>query len=148
MIEAYFKQIQPDIAKYREKLARENVIIDKTNMLFLNLILNILDFLATEDATKLDTQCEYNILTMKKEFESVIYGDLVNEKTQLILLTFFLRIAKEMDVKYQKIENKYLQELYTTMTSKGYKYPDYIGNQKSFALDKMPSNIKRMELLR
>lgn len=148
MAEAYFKQIQPDIARYREKLHRENVVIDKTNMLFLNLILNILDYIATEDAAKLDTQCEYNILTMKKEFESVIYGDSINEKTQLILLTFFLRIAKEMDVKYQKIENEYLQELYTIMTSKGYKYPSYVGSQKEFALDKMPANIKRMELLR
>lgn len=148
MVEAYFKQMQPDIAKYRERLDRENVVIDKTNMLFLNLILNILDYLATEDAEKLDIECEYNILTMKKEFESVIYGDVINEKTRLTLLTFFLRIAKEMDVKYKKIENQYLQELYTIMTSKGYKYPSYVGDQKEFALDKMPENIKRMELLR
>ncbi len=148
MPEAYFKQLQPDIAKYREKLHAENVVIDKTNMLFLNFILNILDYLATEDAQTLDTRCEYNILTMKKEFESVIYGDSINEKTQLILLTFFLRIAKEMEVKYKKIENEHLKELYTIMTSKGYKYPSYVGSQKEFALDKMPENIKRMERLR
>lgn len=141
----YFKEIQPDILIYKDKLDKNNIIIDKTNLMFLKLLLNILEFLATEDADKLDEQCEYNILTMRKEFENIIYNNAVNEKAQSVLLTFFLRIAKEMEVKYQTIENEYLQKLYTIMTSKGYKYPDYIGSQKNFALDKMPSNIERME---
>lgn len=141
---AYFKDIQPDILAYREKLDKKNVTIDKTNLMFLNLILDILNYLGTEDAGKLDELCEYNIMTMKSEFESVIYGNAVDEKAQLVLLTFFLRIAKEMDVKYKIIENEHLKRLYETMTSKDFKYPSYIGSQKEFALDKMPSNIKRM----
>lgn len=144
----YFKNIQSNILAYKEKLDKNNVTIDKTNLMFLNLILDILEYLGTEDANKLDQQCEYNIMTMREEFENVINGDAVNEKAQAVLLTFFLRIAKEMEVKYKKIENEHLQKLYTTMTSKGYKYPSYIGNQKEFALDKMPSNIKRMEYLK
>ncbi|MEK6658815.1 MAG: hypothetical protein AABY36_03940 [Campylobacterota bacterium] len=145
---AYFKQIQPDILVYKEKLDKNNITIDKTNLMFLNLILNILNFLGTEDADKLDEQCEYNILTMRKEFEGVIRGDAVNEKAQAILLTFFLRIAKEMEIKYKKIENENLERLYALMTSKDFRYPSYIKDQKNFALDSMPENIKRMEYLK
>jgi len=144
----YFKQIQADIVIYKDNLCKNNVTIDKTNLMFLNLIVNILEYFATEDANKLDEMCEYNILTMGEEFEAVIHGDAINEKAQAVLLTFCLRVANEMEVKYQTIENEYLQELYTIMTSKGYKYPDYIGSQKNFALDKMPENIKRMEYLK
>lgn len=145
---AYFKQIQPDILAYKEKLDKNNITIDKTNLMFLNLILNILNFLGTEDANKLDEQCEYNILTMRKEFEGVIRGDAVNEKAQAILLTFFLRIAKEMEIKYKKIENENLEKLYALMTSKDFRYPSYIKDQKNFALESMPENIKRMEYLK
>ncbi|OHE03836.1 hypothetical protein, partial [Sulfurimonas sp. RIFOXYB12_FULL_35_9] len=148
MVFPYFKKIQPDILIYREKLDKNSVTIDKTNLMFLNLILNILDYLAKEDADKLDSQCEYNVLTMHKEFEGIIYGNAVNEKAQAILLTFFLRIAKEMDVKYQKIENKDLSKLYEIMTSKDFRYPSYIKDQKNFALENMPDNIKRMEYLK
>jgi len=144
----YFKDIQADILIYKDKLYKNNVVIDKTNLIFLNLILEVLDFLATEDPDKLDVQCEYNILTMRKEFESIIYSDAVNEKAQAVLLTFMLRIAKEMEVKYDKIENEHLERLYTIMTSKEYKYPNYIGSQKEFVLHKMPENIKRMEYLK
>ena len=144
----YFKPIQADIAAYAEKLCKNNIAIDKTNKMFIELSVKILEYLATEDADKLDEQCEYNALTMGKEFESVIHGDSVGEKVQTILLTFFLRIAKEMEVKYNKIENKYLSELYDIMTSKKYKYPNYVGSQKEFALEKMPANIKRMEYLK
>ena len=144
----YFKDIQKDILKYKEYLDKNNVTIDKTNKIFLDLILNILEYFGTQDPQKLDEQCEYNILTMKKEFESVIYGTSVSEKAQLILLTFFLRIAKEMEVKYRHIDNESLNKLYTIMTSKSYKYPSYIKDQKYFALEKMPDNIKRMELLK
>ena len=140
----YFKDRQADILVYKEHLDKNNIIIDKTNKMFLDLILNILNYLAAEDADKLDDLCEYNTLTMHKEFESVIYSNTINEKSQATLLTFFLRIAKEMEVKNNKIENEYVKELYTIMTSKSFKYPDYIGSQKSFALEKMPSNIKRM----
>lgn len=144
----YFKELQPDILIYADKLCKNNVAIDKTNLMFLELLVNILKYLGTEDADKLDQQCEYNLLTMRQEFESVIHSDSVGEKIQAILLTFFLRIAKEMEVKYETIENEHLQELYTLMTSKEYKYPSYIGAQKNFALDKMPENIKRMEYLK
>ena len=140
----YFKQLQPEILKYKEHLCKNNVTIDKTNRMFLNLLVNILDYLGREDADKLDEQCEYNILTMRQEFEAVINNNSINEKAQAVLLTFFLRIAKEMEVKYSKIENEHVQELYSLMTSKDYKYPSYIGSQKGFALEKMPANIKRM----
>jgi len=140
----YFEQKQADILTYKEKLDKNSITIDKTNRMFLTLILNILDYLATEDAEKLDELCEYNVLTMREEFESVIYSDSVHEKAQSVLLTFFLRIAKEIDVKYSHIENEHLNQLYTLMTSKEYKYPSYIGGQKNFALEKMPANIKRM----
>lgn len=145
---AYFKDIQPDILAYREKLDKNNVTIDKTNLMFLNLILDILNYLGTEDADKLDELCEYNIMTMRKEFEGVIYGNAVDEKAQSILLTFFLRIAKEMKVKYTTIENEHFNRLFALMTSKDFKYPSYIKDQKNFALESMPENIKRMLYLK
>lgn len=144
----YFKSRQADIAAYADKLEKNNMAIDKTNQMFIDLSIKILRYLATGDADKLDEQCEYNVLTMGKEFETAIEGNSVGEKVQTILLTFFLRIAKEMEVKYNKIDNEHLQELFDIMTSKKYKYPNYIGGQKEFALEKMPSNIKRMEYLK
>jgi len=140
----YFKPIQADILNYKNKLDENNVVIDKTNKIFLDLILNILDYLANENPEKLDNLCEYNIMTMHEQFEEVIYGDAVNEKAQAILLTFFLRVAKEMEIKYEVIQNEYLLELYILMTSKDFKYPSYVSTQKNFALEKMPQNITRM----
>lgn len=148
MAEKYFENIQKDILIYRDYLHEHNVVIDKTNKIFLELILDILGYLGSEDPSRLDEVCEYNILTMKKEFESVIYSDLVDEKRQAILLIFFLRIAKEMEVKYKTIENEHFNKLYTLLTSKEYKYPSYIKDQKEFALENMPDNIKRMEYLK
>lgn len=145
---AYFREKQPQILLYREKLKKNNMVIDKTNLLFLNLILDILHYLGTENPEKLDELCEYNVLTMRQEFENVIYNDAVNEKAESVLLTFFLRIAKEMDVKYKQIENEYLQKLFTLLTSKEFKLPSYIKDQKSFALESMPDNIKRMLYLK
>ena len=139
----YFKERQADILAYKENLYKNNVVIDKTNQMFLDLSLGILEYLGTEDADKLDDLCEYNILTMHKEFEGVIYNDTVSAKAQSVLLIFFLRIAKEMDVKYKKIENKDLKSLFDIMTSKDFKYHDYIGSQKNFALEKMPATIER-----
>lgn len=148
MVFPYFEKIQTNILTYRDKLDKNSVTIDKTNLMFLNLILNILDYLTNEDPEKLDMQCEYNILTMHKEFEGIIFGEAVNEKAQAILLIFFLRIAKEMEVKYKNIENQDLKKLYELMTSKDFKYPSYIKDQKNFALENMPDNIKRMEYLK
>ncbi|MBE0513854.1 hypothetical protein [Sulfurimonas sp.] len=148
MNEPYFQNIQKDILSYRENLEKNNMIIDKTNKMFLHLILDILEYLGTEDPQKLDELCEYNIMTMKKEFESVIHGSSVSEKVQAILLTFFMRIAKEMDIKYENIENESLSKLYALMTSKDFKYPSYIKSQKSFTLESMPDNIKRMLYLK
>lgn len=141
---AYFHDVQPQILLYRERLEKNNMVIDKTNLLFLNLILNILNYLGHENPEKLDELCEYNVLTMRQEFEGIIRNEAVNEKAQSILLTFFLRIAKEMEIKYKQIENEDLQELFTLLTSKEFKLPSYIKSQKSFALENMPDNIKRM----
>ena len=44
----YFKPLQADILIYKNKLDKENVVIDKTNKIFLDLILNILDYLARD----------------------------------------------------------------------------------------------------
>ncbi len=140
----YFKPLQADILIYKNKLDKENVVIDKTNKIFLDLILNILDYLASEDSERLDELCEYNIMTMHEQFEEVIYGNSIGEKAQAILLTFFLRIAKELEIKYQSIENEDLAKLYELMTSRDFKYPSYVSTQKNFALEKMPENIKRM----
>lgn len=148
MADSYFAERQKDILDYKEYLSKNNMVIDKTNKMFLDLILNILEYLGTENPDKLDEECEYNILTMKNELENVIYNKITNEKAEYTLLTFCLRIAKEMEVKYNKIENNYLKELYTIMTSKGYKYPSYVKDQQEFALEKMPSNIARMDIFR
>lgn len=141
---AYFKDAQSDILAYRTKLQEHNMVIDKTNLLFLNLILDVLEYLGTEDADKLDELCEYNILTMRDEFDEVIKGTAVTEKAQATLLIFFLRVAKEMDIKYKNIENESLKKLYSLVTSKDFKYPSYIKGQKEFAFESMPDNIKRM----
>ncbi|MFA5461395.1 MAG: hypothetical protein WC274_04875 [Sulfurimonas sp.] len=140
----YFKDAQSHILAYRIKLQEHNMVMDKTTLLFLNLILDILEYLGTEDPDKLDELCEYNVLTMRGEYDAVIKGDSVNEKVQATLLIFFLRIAKEMDIKYKNIENEHLKKLYTLVTSKDFKYPSYIKSQKVFALESMPENIKRM----
>lgn len=148
MNEAYFSNIQSNILKYKNHLELNNVVIDKTNKEFLTLLLNILDYFATYDAKILDEQCEYNIMTMRDEFESVIYSDAVDEKAQATLLIFFLRIAIEIQTKYKKIENIYLQELHEKMLSKKYRYPSYINDQKIFALDNLPENVIRMMRLK
>jgi len=143
MIE-YFKDKQNAIKEYKINLEQNNVVIDKTNLMFLGFILNILEFLSTEDSEKLHEMFEYNILTMRKEFDEVIDNGIINEKAQAVLLTFFLRMAKELEVKYNEISNPDMKELFSIMTSKDFKYPSYIGHQKGFALEKMPANIKRM----
>lgn len=144
MTAEYFGEKQKDIVAYKDYLDKHNIVIDKTNKMFLNLILDILNYLGTQEAHKLDEECEYNVMTMKKEFEDVIYSTSVNEKAQATLLIFFLRIAKEMEVKYSKIENDSLARLYSLITSKDFKLPSYIKDQREFALENMPDNIKRM----
>lgn len=144
MSEAYFLNIQDNILKYKNHLELNNVVIDKTNKEFLVLILNILEYFATNDAKMLDEQCEYNIMTMRGEFESIINSNIVDEKAQATLLIFFLRVAIEMQTKYKHIENIYLRELYEKMLSKKYRYPSYINDQKIFALDSLPENVIRM----
>lgn len=147
-MDTYFENKQNDILKYKNYLEEHNIVIDKTNKEFLELILNILTYLATQDPQKLDEECEYNIMTMKKEFEGVIYSTNINEKAQATLLIFFLRIAAEILIKYKKIENEHLNKLYYMMTSKDYRYPTYINDQKDFALENMPENIQRMLILK
>lgn len=143
----YFGDVQQKILEYRDFLDKNNMVIDKTNMMFLEMILDILTYLATTDASKLDEQCEYNILTMRKEFEEVLDAKAIDEKGQTVLLTFFFRIANEMKVRYNTIDSAELLKLFEAMTSRDFKYPNYIGQQKEFALEKMPTNIKRMAIL-
>ena len=148
-VSAFFEPLQENILAYREKLSKEDIVFDKTNKMFLELKLNILEYLGNEeDSEKLDQWCEYNIRTMGNEFAEVINSQVVNDKTKRTLLMFFLRIAKEMEVKYGSIENEYLRELYTIMRSKDYKYPDYITSQKNFTLEIMPDKIEWMEYLK
>jgi len=138
---AFFKPLQSNILAFKEKLDKQCIVFDKTNKMFLDLDLG------HEDGDKLDRWCEYNIQTMGTEFEKAINGQIINDKNQRTLLIFFLRIAKEMEVKYGKIENKYLRKLYSVMTSKGYEYPIHISSQ-NFALEIMPDKVEWMEYLK
>jgi hypothetical protein len=148
MMSNFFKSLQADISTYRERLFKNNIVCDKTNQMFLDLNLNILDFLAQEEGEKLDEWYDYNIETMGGEFTKIIKGGSTNETSQGTLLMFFLRLAQEMKVKYGTIYNSDLEKLYTIMTSKGYKYPLYINSQKDFALDRMREIIERRESLK
>ena len=145
---AFFKPLQENILLFRDKLDEQYIVFDKTNRMFLDLDLNILYFLGNEDGDKLDQWCEYNIRTMGDKFEEIVNGQVVNEKIQRTLLMFFLRIAKEMEVKYGTIENEHLRELYRIMMSKDYNYPSYISSQKNFALEIMPDKVEWMEYLK
>ncbi len=147
-MKSFFKPLQADILSYKDKLEKNNIVCDKTNRMFLDLNLNILDFLGSEDAQKLDAWGEYNILTMGDEFTEVIASGKTNEKAQAVLLMFFLRFAQEMKIKYGAIENASLQKLHAIMTAKGYKYPDYIKAQRDFALERLSILIRRREALK
>lgn len=142
---SFFTPLQADLLSYKESLKNNNVVIDKTNLMFLELNLKILEFLGTEDPLKLDEWCDYNILTMGDEFLKVITGTSTGEKAQGVLTIFFLRIAQEMKVKYETIYNEDLEELYSIMTSRGYKYSEFISKQKHFSLDFMTEIIARRE---
>ncbi len=141
----YFKEMQATILEYREKFDANYITVDKTNQMFHDLSSNILEYLGTEDPEYLDTICEYNILTMHEQFEKVVQGDSANERAQGILMVFFLRTAQEIMFRVGKIENESLHKLYTTMTAKGYKYPDYISTQKRYALERLPEVLERIE---
>ncbi len=145
---SFFKPLQAELALYHKKLAQHNLVCDKTNQMFLELNLNILSYMAQEDAFKLDVWGEYNIITMGKEFVEVIRSGKTDEKAQAVLLMFFLRFAEEMKIKYGSIENASLQKLHSIMTAKGYKYPEYIAAQRRFALERLSVLIRRREALK
>ena len=142
----YFKEMQATILEYREKFDTNYITIDKTNQMFHDLSSNILEYFGTEDADLLDTLCEYNILTMHEQFEEVVKSSVTNEKAQGTLMMFFLRSAEEIKIRSGKIENESLNKLHMIMTTKGYKYPDYVSAQKRFALERLPVLIARMEM--
>ena len=144
----FFAPIQEDILIYKNRLETNNLVIDKTNQMFIELVLNILDYLGRENPELLDERCDYNISTMGDEFLEVLKTNSTNEKAQGTLMMFFSRIAKEMEVKYNKIYNKDLEKLLSIMSHKGYKYPLYINVQKNFTLDRMIEIIKRRESLK
>lgn len=145
---SFFTPIQNDILCYKDKLERNNLVIDKTNQMFIELVLNILDYIGNENPDLLDERCDYNISTMGDEFLDVLNSKSTNEKAQGTLMMFFSRIAKEMEVKYGKIYNEDLEKLLNIMSQKGYKYPLYINVQKNFTLDRMIEIIKRREALK
>ena len=144
----YFQEIQATILAYREKFDTNYIPIDKTNQMFHDLSSNILEYFGTENANTLDTICEHTALTMNEQFEKVVKGNETNEKAQGILMVFFLRSAQEIKIKAGEIENESLHKLYTIMTAKGYKYPDYISSQKRYALDRLPEVLERIEKLK
>ncbi len=145
---SFFKPLQAEIAQYQRRLAQHNLVCDKTNKMFLELNLNILGYMAQEDALKLDMWGEYNIVTMGDEFIEVIRSGKTDEKAQAVLLMFFLRFAEEMKIKYGTIHNSSLQKLHAVMTAKGYKYPEYISAQRRFALERLSVLIRRREALK
>jgi len=147
-MKAYFEEIQDDILHYKQRFEVGYIAFDKINQMFYELTLDILDYLATENPEILNRICEYNIMTMHEQFEDVISRGVTNEKAQGTLMMFFLRCAKEIEIREGKIENESLKKLYEIMTAKGYKYPDYISTQKRFALDRLPDIIARMEMLK
>ncbi|MDX9814740.1 MAG: hypothetical protein WC144_03725 [Sulfurimonas sp.] len=140
----FFADIQQDILTYKDYLDKHNMVIDKTNKMFMDLILNILTYLATTDPDKLDEVYEYNVMTMRDDFLHIIHSTTVDERAEAIFLVFFIRLAKEELLKYNTIENDSLKKLHDAMTSKDYKYPEYVDHQKIFALDRMCENIQRM----
>jgi len=144
----YFKEMQATILEYREKFDTDYITIDKTNQMFHDLSSNILEYFGSEDADHLDTICEHTVLTMQGQFEKVVKGNQTNENAQGILMVFFLRSAQEIMIKVGEIENESLHKLYTIMTAKGYKYPDYISSQKRYALDRLPEVLERIEKLK
>ena len=147
-MEAFFEPIQSEIRTYKKVLQNNNLVIDKTNQMFLELILNILEYLANENPQTLDNRCEYNISTMGDEFLNVIKTQATTEQAQGTLMMFFSRIAKEMEVKYDKVYNEDLEKLLAIVSEKGYKYPLYINVQKNFTLDRMVEIIQRRESLK
>jgi hypothetical protein len=144
-MQAYFEEIQEDILHYKERFEIGHITIDKTNEMFHNLSVGILDYLGTGDAELFDRAFEYNIMTMHEEFEELIARGVTNEKSQGTLMMFFLRCAEEMLIREGKIENEALHKLHSIMTAKGYRYPDYITTQKYFALENLPDIIVRMQ---
>ncbi|RUM66086.1 MAG: hypothetical protein DSZ03_01715 [Sulfurimonas sp.] len=144
----FFQPLQASMVAYQKKLSQNNAVCDKTNQMFLELNLNILAYLSSADAAKLDIMGEYNIMTMGKEFAAVLASGKTGEKAQAVLLMFFLRLAEEMSIKYGTIENASLKKLHTVMTAKGYKYPDYIRAQRNFALERLSVLIRRNEELK
>ena len=144
----YFKELQTTILEYREKFDTNYITIDKTNQMFHDLSSNILEYFGTEDADLLDSICEHTALTMNEQFENVVNGNKTDEKAQGILMVFFLRSAQEIKIKAGEIENESLHKLYTIMTAKGYKYPDYISSQKRYAVDRLPEVLERIEKLK
>ena len=144
----YFKEMQTRVLEYREKFDTNYITIDKTNQMFHDLSSNILEYFGTEDPEHLDTVCEHTAQTMHKQFEKVVKGSEVNENAQGILMVFFLRAAQEIKIKVGEIENESLLKLYTVMTAKGYKYPDYISSQKRYAIERLPEVLERIEKLK
>jgi hypothetical protein len=145
-MQAYFEEIQEDILHYKERFEIGHITIDKTNEMFHNLSVGILDYLGTGDAELFDRAFEYNIMTMHEEFEELIARGVTNEKAQGTLMMFFLRCAEEMLVRDGKIEHEALGKLHAIMTHKGYKYPDYISTQKRFAIENLADIVKRMQM--
>lgn len=144
-MQAYFQEIQDDILHYKERFEVGHITIDKTNEMFHNLSVDILNYLATGDAELFDRAFEYNIMTMNEEFAELIARGVTNEKAQGTLMMFFLRCSEEMLIRNGEIENISLKKLHSIMTAKGYKYPDYISKQKRFALDNLADIVKRMQ---
>ena len=145
MMKPYFKAMQATILEFREKFDTNDMTIDKTNQMFHDLSSNILEYFGTADTDTLDTICEHTALTMNEQFEKVVKGNKTDEKAQGVLMVFFLRAAQEIMFREGKIENESLHKLYTIMTAKGYKYPDYISSQKRYALERLPEVLERIE---
>lgn len=144
----FFEPLQESILHFRVKLENENIVIDKTNQMFLDLNLNLLEFVGTHNPQELDTLFEYSARTMGNEFTKVIQMQSIGEKAQAVLLMFFLRLANENKVRPTPIQNPHLDALYEIMNKGGYKYPPYIQSQRDFANEQVGEKVKRMEFLK
>lgn len=143
----FFKPLQEDILRYRDKIAVLPMAIDKTSRTFLDLTVNILDDLGhLGDTEAFDALCEYNIATTGKNFKEAVVKQAVDRKSMEYLLIFFLRIGKEIEVKRGTLENEHLKKLQTLMTSRAYRFfTNFSDKQIEFAIEIMPEKVRRFE---
>lgn len=143
----FFQPLQEGILRYRDKIAALPIAFDKSTRIFLDLTVDILNDIGNiSDPGAFDALCDYNISTTGKNFKKAVEELAVDRKNLEYLLVFFLRIAKEIEVKTGKIENEHLNRLTKLMTSREYRFfTVFSDSQIEFAVEVMPEKVRRYE---